>query len=172
MKCLHQKGEPIKIAAICWSRFSQERFHASNFDPSRKVERFCGINGQNKTDSSVNNYLLSWVEDTIVDSFRPPKWIGIVELQQVDAPSGIHMATTVDLLVAITPVHLNDFICWWPILLFVITSLLHIAFISTFNSANDKTLDNLIIFASSLQTCKDWKLSFIPETDIQVTWFH
>lgn len=77
---------------------------------------------------------LSGVEYSIIDSFRPPQWIGIVKLEKIDSSSWVGVTAAEDLVMAITSIDLNDFIRWWSIVLLVVASLLYITLVAvTFN---------------------------------------
>lgn len=76
----------------------------------------------------------SGVENSIIDRFRSPQWIGIVKLEKIDSSSWVGVTAAEDLVVAITSIHLNDFVRWWSVVLLVIASLLYITLVvATFN---------------------------------------
>lgn len=110
------------------------------------------ITDQTYTDSAIHEQtivftwwqsvvFLSGVEYSIIDSFRPPQWIGIVKLEKIDSSSWVGVTTAEDLVMAITSIDLNDFIRWWSIVLLVVASLLYITLVAvTFNGKQNSAV--------------------------------
>ena len=52
----------------------------------------------------------SCVVDAVVECFRAPQRVGVVELEQVDAAAGVDVTAAVDLLVTVAPVDGDDLV--------------------------------------------------------------
>ena len=59
----------------------------------------------------------SRVVDSVVEGLGPPQGVGVVKLEQVDAPAGVHVRAAVHLLVTVPPVHRDDLVGWRPVVL-------------------------------------------------------
>ena len=67
---------------------------------------------EDESEGARSHICLTGVVDSVVECFRAPERIRIVELEKVNSRAGVLMRACVDLLVAITAVDGHDFVCW------------------------------------------------------------